>query len=128
LCGCVLVPDPKALAVANWLRSQNLKPRTCIMDGQRKDMFKGELVLLGCGRWSLLSIWCCLTLLFGLDLLLLLVGLHPAAPTHNHTTGSCEPQQPSGPKGIGSGQLATVAGLLDGDSSSRTWILVAAHP
>jgi hypothetical protein len=83
----------------------------------------------------------------------------PAAPTHNHTTGSCEPQQPSGPKGIGSGQLATVAepqathmyhgrtaqghvdsiariarltavkkGLLDGDSSSRTWILVAAHP
>ncbi|CAI7675437.1 unnamed protein product [Penicillium discolor] len=33
-------PDPKALAVANWLRSQNLKPRTCIMDGQRKDMFK----------------------------------------------------------------------------------------
>ena len=35
-------PDPKAIAVANWLRSQNLKPRTCIMDGQRKDMFKGE--------------------------------------------------------------------------------------
>jgi translocation protein SEC62 len=34
--------DPKALAVANFLRSQNLKPRTCIMDGQRKDMFKGE--------------------------------------------------------------------------------------
>ncbi|KAJ5081851.1 Translocation protein Sec62 ascomycota [Penicillium alfredii] len=33
-------PDPKALAVANFLRSQNLKPRTCIMDGQRKDMFK----------------------------------------------------------------------------------------
>ncbi|CAI7621640.1 unnamed protein product [Penicillium bialowiezense] len=33
-------PDPKAIAVANWLRSQNLKPRTCIMDGQRKDMFK----------------------------------------------------------------------------------------
>ncbi|KAJ5519472.1 hypothetical protein N7453_001894 [Penicillium expansum] len=29
-----------AVAVANWLRSQNLKPRTCIMDGQRKDMFK----------------------------------------------------------------------------------------
>jgi translocation protein SEC62 len=35
-------PDPKAIAVANWLRSQNLKPRTCIMDGQRKDMFKGK--------------------------------------------------------------------------------------
>ncbi|KAJ5729488.1 Translocation protein S62 [Penicillium malachiteum] len=32
--------DPKALAVAKFLRSQNLKPRTCIMDGQRKDMFK----------------------------------------------------------------------------------------
>lgn len=34
--------DPKALAVAHFLRSQNLKPRTCILDGQRKDMFKGE--------------------------------------------------------------------------------------
>ncbi|KAH8705653.1 translocation protein Sec62-domain-containing protein [Talaromyces proteolyticus] len=33
-------PDPKAIAVANWLRSQNLKTRTCILDGQRKDMFK----------------------------------------------------------------------------------------
>ncbi|OJJ80549.1 Sec62 family protein translocation protein [Aspergillus glaucus CBS 516.65] len=33
-------PDPKAVAVAQFLRSQNLKPRTCIMDGQRKDMFK----------------------------------------------------------------------------------------
>jgi translocation protein SEC62 len=33
--------DPKAIAVAQWLRSQDLKPRTCIMDGQRKDMFKG---------------------------------------------------------------------------------------
>ncbi|KAJ5113143.1 hypothetical protein N7456_001677 [Penicillium angulare] len=32
--------DPKALAVAKFLRSQDLKPRTCIMDGQRKDMFK----------------------------------------------------------------------------------------
>ncbi|PLN81002.1 translocation protein Sec62-domain-containing protein [Aspergillus taichungensis] len=32
--------DPKAIAVANWLRSQNLKTRTCIMDGQRKDLFK----------------------------------------------------------------------------------------
>jgi len=38
-------PDPKALAVANFLRSQNLKPRTCILDGQRKDMFKGSLQL-----------------------------------------------------------------------------------
>jgi translocation protein SEC62 len=34
-------PDPKAVAVAKWLRSQNLKSRTCILDGQRKDMFKG---------------------------------------------------------------------------------------
>lgn len=34
-------PDPKAIAVAQWLRSQNLKSRTCILDGQRKDMFKG---------------------------------------------------------------------------------------
>ncbi|OJJ76579.1 hypothetical protein ASPBRDRAFT_39071 [Aspergillus brasiliensis CBS 101740] len=33
-------PDPKALAVAAFLRSQNLKTRTCIMDGQRKEMFK----------------------------------------------------------------------------------------
>ncbi|KAH8424787.1 Sec62 family protein translocation protein [Aspergillus melleus] len=33
-------PDPKAIAVAQFLRSQNLKTRTCIMDGQRKDMFK----------------------------------------------------------------------------------------
>ncbi|KAJ5363473.1 translocation protein Sec62-domain-containing protein [Penicillium cataractarum] len=32
--------DPKALAVAHFLRSQALKPRTCILDGQRKDMFK----------------------------------------------------------------------------------------
>lgn len=35
-------PDPKAVAVAKWLRSQNLKTRTCILDGQRRDMFKGE--------------------------------------------------------------------------------------
>ncbi|CAL5869872.1 uncharacterized protein PFLUO_LOCUS4103 [Penicillium psychrofluorescens] len=33
-------PDPKALAVAHFLKSQNLKPRTCILDGQRKDMIK----------------------------------------------------------------------------------------
>lgn len=33
--------DPKAIAVAKFLKSQNLKPRTCILDGQRKDMFKG---------------------------------------------------------------------------------------
>jgi translocation protein SEC62 len=33
--------DPKALAVAKFLRSQALKSRTCILDGERKDMFKG---------------------------------------------------------------------------------------
>lgn len=35
--------DPKALAVAKFLRSQALKPRTCILNGERKDMFKGML-------------------------------------------------------------------------------------
>ena len=34
-------PDPRAVAVAKWLRSQDLKARTCILNGQRKDMFKG---------------------------------------------------------------------------------------
>ena len=34
-------PDPKAIAVATFLRSQDLKPRTCVLDGQRKDLFKG---------------------------------------------------------------------------------------
>ena len=34
-------PDPKALAVAKWLRGQDLKSRTCILNGQRKDMIKG---------------------------------------------------------------------------------------
>ncbi|KAJ5907382.1 Translocation protein S62 [Penicillium taxi] len=32
--------DPKALALAKFLRSQDLKPRACIMDGQRKEIFK----------------------------------------------------------------------------------------
>ena len=36
-------PDPKAVALANWLRSQDLKVRTCILNGQRKDMFRGML-------------------------------------------------------------------------------------
>lgn len=35
-------PKPEALAVANFLKSQDLKMRTCILNGQRKDMFKGE--------------------------------------------------------------------------------------
>ena len=34
-------PDPKALALAQWLRGQDLKTRTCILSGQRKDMFRG---------------------------------------------------------------------------------------
>ena len=33
---------PEALAVAKFLRSQDLKTRTCILDGQRRDMFKGD--------------------------------------------------------------------------------------
>jgi translocation protein SEC62 len=35
-------PKPEALAVAKFLRSQDLKPRTCILDGQRKEIFKGK--------------------------------------------------------------------------------------
>lgn len=34
-------PTPAALAVAKFLRSQDLKTRTCIFNGERKDMFKG---------------------------------------------------------------------------------------
>jgi translocation protein SEC62 len=50
-------PDPKAIAVAQFLRSQNLKSRTCILDGQRKDMFKGtfSLVLLQVSKSVLTS-------------------------------------------------------------------------
>lgn len=33
---------PEALAVAKFLRSQDLKLRTCIFEGNRKDMFKGK--------------------------------------------------------------------------------------
>lgn len=35
-------PNPVAIALANFLRSQDLKPRTCILNGERKDMFRGE--------------------------------------------------------------------------------------
>jgi translocation protein SEC62 len=35
-------PKPAALAVAKFLRSQNLKTRTCILNGERKDLFKGK--------------------------------------------------------------------------------------
>jgi len=34
-------PNPAAIAVANFLKSQELKPRTCILDEKRKDMFRG---------------------------------------------------------------------------------------
>lgn len=39
-------PDPKAIALAKWLRTQDLKTRTCILDGQRKDMFKGTTIVV----------------------------------------------------------------------------------
>lgn len=38
-------PDARALALAKWLRGQDLKTRTCILNGQRKDMFKGRIGL-----------------------------------------------------------------------------------
>lgn len=34
-------PKPEAIAVANFLKSQDLKPRTVIHDEKRKDMFRG---------------------------------------------------------------------------------------
>lgn len=43
---------PEALAVAKFLRSQNLKTRTCIFDGQRKDMFKGKSTMMA--QWNVL--------------------------------------------------------------------------
>lgn len=38
-------PNPKAIALANFLRSQELKPRTCILNGERKDMFRVKRAL-----------------------------------------------------------------------------------
>ncbi|KAL8683173.1 MAG: hypothetical protein Q9186_000886 [Xanthomendoza sp. 1 TL-2023] len=38
-------PDPKAVALAKWLRGQELKTRTCILNGQRKDMFRVKRAL-----------------------------------------------------------------------------------
>jgi len=35
-------PNPRALALAKFLKGQDLKPRTCILNGERKDMFRGE--------------------------------------------------------------------------------------
>ncbi|KAJ4385677.1 Translocation protein S62 [Gnomoniopsis smithogilvyi] len=33
-------PNPVAIAMANFLRGQDLKTRTCILNGERKDMFR----------------------------------------------------------------------------------------
>ncbi|KAK5660486.1 hypothetical protein OQA88_13034 [Cercophora sp. LCS_1] len=38
-------PNPIAIALANFLRSQDLKPRTCILNGERKDMFRVKRAL-----------------------------------------------------------------------------------
>ncbi|KAK3687291.1 translocation protein Sec62-domain-containing protein [Podospora appendiculata] len=38
-------PNPVALALATFLRGQALKPRTCILNGERKDMFKVKRAL-----------------------------------------------------------------------------------
>jgi hypothetical protein len=41
-------PSPQALAVADFLKSEpakTFKPRTVILQGQRKEMFKGPLLL-----------------------------------------------------------------------------------
>lgn len=35
-------PKPEAIAVAKWLMSQDLKPRTVIHDEKRKQMFRGR--------------------------------------------------------------------------------------
>jgi translocation protein SEC62 len=43
-------PKPAALALAKFLRGQDLKPRTCILNGERKDMFKGMDRTLVSGR------------------------------------------------------------------------------
>lgn len=37
-------PKPEAIAVANFLKSQDLKPRTVIHDEKRKDMFRGRRI------------------------------------------------------------------------------------
>lgn len=38
---------PEAIAVAKFLRAQDLKTRVCVLDGQRRDMFKGMLLQSG---------------------------------------------------------------------------------
>ncbi|OAA47745.1 protein translocation protein, Sec62 family protein [Metarhizium rileyi] len=38
-------PNPKALALAHFLKGQDLKPRTSILNGERKDMFRVKRAL-----------------------------------------------------------------------------------
>ncbi|KAI1095843.1 translocation protein [Rostrohypoxylon terebratum] len=38
-------PNPLAIVLANFLRGQPLKPRTCIINGERKDMFRVKRAL-----------------------------------------------------------------------------------
>ncbi|CEJ84509.1 Putative Translocation protein SEC62 [[Torrubiella] hemipterigena] len=38
-------PNPKAIALAKFLKSQDLKPRTVILNGERKDMFRVKRAL-----------------------------------------------------------------------------------
>jgi len=38
-------PNPVAIALAKFLKSQDLKPRTCILNGERKDMFRVKRAL-----------------------------------------------------------------------------------
>ncbi|KAM0563291.1 hypothetical protein ACHAPJ_001009 [Fusarium lateritium] len=38
-------PNPKAIALAKFLRGQDLKPRTVILNGERKDMFRVKRAL-----------------------------------------------------------------------------------
>ncbi|KAG5761023.1 hypothetical protein H9Q72_010856 [Fusarium xylarioides] len=38
-------PNPKAIALASFLRGQDLKPRTVILNGERKDMFRVKRAL-----------------------------------------------------------------------------------
>ncbi|KAF3766779.1 translocation protein [Cryphonectria parasitica EP155] len=38
-------PNPVAIAMANFLRAQDLKLRTCILNGERKDMFRVKRAL-----------------------------------------------------------------------------------
>jgi translocation protein SEC62 len=41
-------PKPEAIAVAKWLMSQDLKPRTVIHDEKRKQMFRGRRIRRSC--------------------------------------------------------------------------------